>query len=665
MSPSQTDNKATPGAGPIEVPQGLYRKHPSEPHITGISHYRSLYSESIQHPDFFWSRFARQLLDWDKEFRTARSGSLANGDTAWFLEGRLNASYNCVDRHAINTPSKPAIIYVEDADGQTRVITYSELLRSVCKLSYVLRDMGVAKGHTVSIYMPMVPEALIAMLACARIGAVHSVVFAGFSAEALQGRILDAGCKLIITSDEARRAGKPISMKTVVDQALKFCPGVTGCLVFKRTGLTPTSWISPRDRWWHEEVEKWPGYMPPEDLPAEHPLFLLYTSGSTGKPKGLVHTTAGYLLGAAASTKYVFDLHEQDVFFCAGDIGWITGHTYLCYGPLLLGSTTIVCEGTPTFPSPFRYWNIIEKHQVTHFYTAPTVLRLLKKAGSEPSPNQVSKLRVLGSIGEPIAPEVWLWYYESVGKKEAHIVDTYFQTETGCHALAPLAGVTSTKPGCASVPFFGVDPVIIDPISGTEIVSCNQEGYLAFRQPWPSMARSVWGDHTRFIKTYFNQYKGYYLTGDGAYRDSEGDYWICGRIDDVINVSGHRLSTAELEAALLEHPAVSEAAVVGVSDEMTGQALSCFVSIKDGHKDDSTLNKTAISYIRKAIGGFATPKYFIVVSDIPKTRSGKIMRRILRKIFEGEKENFGDVSTLINPASIQTVIEEVETFRKA
>ncbi|EUC34583.1 hypothetical protein COCCADRAFT_4107 [Bipolaris zeicola 26-R-13] len=655
MSSLRTDNKTTPRASTIQVPPELYRRHPSKPHITGISHYQSLYSASIRNSDLFWSKLARELFDWDNDFQTACSGDFANGDTAWFPEGRLNASYNCVDRHALRTPSKPAIIYEEDADGETRVITYSELLWSVCKLSYVLQDMGVSKGDTVTIYMPMVPEALIAMLACARIGAVHSVVFAGFSAEALEGRILDAKSKLIITSDEARRAGKTIPMKSVVDQALSSCPGVTGCLVFKRTGITPTPWTPSRDRWWHEEVQKWPDYMAPEDLLAEHPLFLLYTSGSTGKPKGLMHTTAGYLLGAAATTKYVFDLHEQDVFFCAGDIGWITGHTYMCYGPLLLGSTTIVCEGTPTFPSPSRYWNIIEKHNVTHFYTAPTVLRLLKKAGSEPSPEQVSKVRVLGSIGEPIAPEVWLWYYES----------TYFQTETGCHALAPLAGVTPTKPGCASVPFFGIDPVLLDPFTGSEIVGCNKEGYLAFRQPWPSMARSVWGDHSRFIETYFSQYKGYYLTGDGAYRDSEGDYWICGRIDDVINVSGHRLSTAELEAALLEHPTVSEAAVVGVPDEMTGQALLCFVSVKDSHKHDSTLNVTAKSHIRKAIGGFAAPKFFIVVSDIPKTRSGKIMRRILRKIFEGEKENFGDVSTLINPASIQTVVEEVEAFKKA
>ncbi|KAJ5055799.1 hypothetical protein J3E74DRAFT_432559 [Bipolaris maydis] len=547
------------------MPQKLYRKHPSEPHITGISHYQTLYSASIQHPDLFCS------------------GNFANGDTAWFLEGRLNASYNCVDRHALETPSKPAIMFEENADEETRIITYSELLWSVCQLSYVLQDMGVAKGDTVTIYMPMVPEVLIAMLACARIDAFHSVVFAGFSAEALQERILDAGSKLIITSDEARRAGKTISMKSVVDQTLRSCPGVTGCLVFKRTGTIHTPWTPSRDRWWHEEVKKWPDYMQPEDLSAEHSLFLLYTSGSTGKPKGLMHTTAGYLLGATAT---IFS----------------------------------------TFTSKMSFF----KHHVTHFYTAPTVLRLLKKAGSEPIPDQAFKLR----------------YYES----------TYFQIETGCHALAPLAGVTSTKPGCPSVPFFGVDPVIIDPFTGSEIVGCNKEGYLAFRQPWPSMTRSVWGDHSRFIETYFNQYKGYYLTGDGAYWDSEGDYWVCGRIGDVINVSGHRLSTAKLEAALLEHrdankilfliSAVSEAAVVGVSDEMTGQALL-------------------------SIGGFATPKFLIVVSDIPKTRSGKIIRRILRKIFEGEKTNFGDVSTvsdfsdLIDPASIQAVVEEVEALKKA
>ncbi|PMD22715.1 putative acetyl-coenzyme A synthetase [Hyaloscypha hepaticicola] len=650
-------------ADTFHPPKKMFLKHPSKPHLSGLDEYKELYKESITQPKKFWAKQARELLTWQRDFQTVHSGSLTNGDNAWFLEGQLNASYNCVDRHAIKHPNKAAIIYEADDAADGRTLTYSELLREVCKTAHVLKQMGVKKGDTVAIYLPMIPEALIAFLACARIGAVHSVVFAGFSSDSLRDRVIDAQSKVVITTDEGKRGGKLIGTKKIVDDALKQCPDVTHCLVYKRTGAD-VPWTKGRDWWWHEEVEKWPAYIAPELMNSEDPLFLLYTSGSTGKPKGVMHSTAGYLVGAACTGKYVFDIHDSDKFFCGGDVGWITGHTYVVYAPLLLGVATVVFEGTPAYPDFSRYWEVIAKHQVTQFYVAPTALRLLKRAGDKYVKHEMKHLRVLGSVGEPIAAEVWKWYFEIVGKEEAHVVDTYWQTETGSNVITPLAGVTPTKPGSASLPFFGIEPAIIDPVSGEEIHGNDVEGVLAFKQAWPSMARTVWGAHKRYMDTYLNVYKGYYFTGDGAGRDHEGYYWIRGRVDDVVNVSGHRLSTAEIEAALIEHHAVAEAAVVGINDELTGQAVNAFVSIKDGNEINDQLRKDLVLQVRKSIGPFAAPKAIFVVPDLPKTRSGKIMRRILRKILAGEEDQLGDTSTLSDPSVVDTIIEVVHQAKK-
>lgn len=643
-------------------PAKLFEKHPTRPHLSGLGQYETMYKESITEPEKFWAKHARELITWSRDFQTVHSGSFNNGDNAWFLEGELNASYNCVDRHAKANPDKPAIIYEADEPNDGRILTYGELLREVCKTAHVLKQMGVKKGDTVAIYLPMIPEAVIAFLACSRIGAVHSVIFAGFSSDSLRDRVNDANSKVVITSDEGKRGGKNIATKKIVDDALKQCPGVTGCLVYQRTGAD-IPWTQGRDLWWHEEVEKWPAYIAPERMNSEDPLFLLYTSGSTGKPKGLMHSTGGYLVGAAMTGKYVFDIHDTDKFFCAGDVGWVTGHTYVVYAPLLLGVATVVFEGTPAYPTFSRYWDVIEKHSITQFYVAPTALRLLKRAGDHHIKNEMKHLRVLGTVGEPIAAEVWKWYHEIVGKKESQIIDTYWQTETGSHVITPLAGVTPTKPGSASLPFFGIEPAIIDPVSGNEISGNDVEGVLAFKQPWPSMARTVWGAHKRYLETYLTVYPGYYFTGDGAGRDHDGYYWIRGRVDDVVNVSGHRLSTAEIEAALIGHRAVAEAAVVGVADDLTGQAVSAFVSIKEGNEINDQLKKDLILQVRKSIGPFAGPKTIIVVADLPKTRSGKIMRRILRKILAGEEDSLGDITTLSDPSVIEQIIQTVKSGR--
>ncbi|KAG5955728.1 Acetyl-coenzyme A synthetase [Claviceps arundinis] len=644
-------------------PEKMLAKHPSKPHLASFEEYQELYQESIKNPNKFWAERARELLSWYRDFDTVSSGTLTDGNVTWFNEGQLNASYNLVDRHALKDPDRVAIIYEADEPRDGRNVTYGELLREVSKAAWTLKQMGVRKGDTVAIYLPMIPEAVVAILACVRIGAVHSIVFAGFSADSLRDRVLDARSRVVITTDEGKRGGKNIGTKKIVDDALKQCPDVTNVLVFKRTGAD-VPMQEGRDVWWHEELEKWPNYIAPEIMNSEDPLFLLYTSGSTGKPKGVMHTTAGYLLGAALTGKYVFDIHDGDRYFCGGDVGWITGHTYVVYAPLLLGVTTVVFEGTPAYPNFSRYWEIIEKHKVTQFYVAPTALRLLKRAGDEHVKGDMKYLRVLGSVGEPIAAEIWKWYFEVVGKEEAQVVDTYWQTETGCNVITPLAGITPTKPGSASFPFFGIEPAIIDPISGEEIHGNDVEGVLAFKQPWPSMTRTVYGAHKRYMDTYLNVYKGYYFTGDGAGRDHEGFYWIRGRVDDVVNVSGHRLSTAEIEAALIEHDAIAEAAVVGVADELTGQAVNAFVSVKDGVEVSDALRKEFIMQVRRSIGPFAAPKAIHVVPDLPKTRSGKIMRRILRKILAGEEDQLGDISTLSDPSIVQTIIEVVHQERK-
>jgi acetyl-CoA synthetase len=644
-------------------PQKMLDKHPKQPHISDIDEYHRMHQESIKNPDQFWGKLARELLTWTRDFETVHSGSFEHGDNAWFVEGQLNASYNCVDRHAFKDPDRVALIYEADEASEGRVVTYGELLRQVSRLAWVLKSMGVKKGDTVAIYLPMIPEAVVALLACVRIGAVHSVIFAGFSSDSLRDRVVDARSRVVITSDEGKRGGKVIGTKRIVDDALAQCPDVSGVIVFRRTGADVP--MKPgRDVWWHEEVDKWPAYCAPEPVNSEDPMFLLYTSGSTGKPKGVMHTTGGYLLGAAATGKYVFDIHDGDRHFCGGDVGWITGHTYVVYAPLLLGVSTVVFEGTPAYPDFSRYWDIIESHKVTQFYVAPTALRLLKRAGDHHVRNEMKHLRVLGSVGEPIAAEVWKWYHEIVGKEEAHVVDTYWQTETGSNVITPLAGITPTKPGSASLPFFGIEPAIVDPTTGVEIEGNDVEGVLCFKQPWPSMARTVWGAHKRYMDTYLNVYKGYYFTGDGAGRDHDGYYWIRGRVDDVVNVSGHRLSTAEIEAALIEHPAVAEAAVVGVADELTGQAVNAFVAVKDGFDATDALRKEFVLQVRKSIGPFAAPKQVYAVPDLPKTRSGKIMRRILRKILAGEEDQLGDTSTLSDPSIVDKIIAIVHAERK-
>ncbi|VUC37197.1 unnamed protein product [Clonostachys rosea] len=611
-----------------------------------LTEYRIRYDPSITDAPAYWAHQARTVLSWVRGFETVCSGSFARGDIKWFVEGQLNASYNCVDRHAFQDPDRVAIIFEGNEENEGRNISYGELLEQVCKVAWVLKESGVRKGDIVAIYMPVTPEAIVAILACARIGAVHSVIFAGFSPAALRTRVVDAKCKAVITADESRRGSKTINLKNIVDAAVEDCPFLTTVIVHKRAADGTCKMKTGRDMWWHEECSKWPCYIPPEPLNAEDPLFLLYTSGSTGRPKGLMHTVGGYLVGAAVTTKHVFDVRDGDRFFCGGDIGWITGHTYLVYGPLLLGVSTLVFEGTLAYPTYERYWKIIEKHRVTQLHSSPTALRMIKKAGDKYVGGDLSSLRTIGCVGEPLAPEVWKWCHEVIGKGKIHIVDTYFQTETGSNVLTPLVGMIPPKPGSVTLPFFGIRPAILDPLTGEEIQESSREGVLAFKAPWPSMARTIYGYHSRFMETYMNPYKGYYFTGDAATRDEDGYYWIRGRVDDVINVSGHRLSTAEVEAALLKHPAVAETAVIGVQDDLTGQALNALVALKPGKDHAETLEAEFKAQVRKEIGPFATPKAVFIVDDLPKTRSGKIMRRILRNLVEGKTDQLGDTTTV-------------------
>lgn len=658
------------------APKEFYEKQaPRKPYFKDLDEFKSLHKQSIEDPEAFFGPLAQETLDWSKPFDKVKAGSLDDGDVAWFLNGELNASYNCVDRHAFANPAKPALIYEADDEKDNRVITFGELLRQVSEVAGVLKSWGVKKGDTVAVYLPMIPEAVIAMLAVARLGAVHSVIFAGFSSGSLKDRVTDASSRFIITCDEGKRGGKFVNTKRIVDEALKQTDIVEKVLVFQRTGTEGIPMTEGRDFWWHEETSKARGYLPPTPVNSEDPLFLLYTSGSTGSPKGVVHTTAGYLLGAALTTKYVFDIHPEDVLFTAGDVGWITGHTYALYGPLALGTASIIFESTPAYPDYGRYWRIVERHRATHFYVAPTALRLIKRVGEDfIDKYDISSLRTLGSVGEPIAPDLWEWYHEKIGHKTAVICDTFWQTESGSHLIAPLAGITPTKPGSATLPFFGIDAAIIDPVSGEELKGNDVEGVLAIKSSWPSMARSVWNNHGRYLETYLKPYPGYYFTGDGAGRDNDGYYWIRGRVDDVVNVSGHRLSTSEIEAALVEHVGVSESAVVGIADELTGQAVIAFVSLKGGYlvqanaeikdeKDHITpdkLRRELILQVRGEIGPFAGPKTVIIVDDLPKTRSGKIMRRVLRKITSNEAEQLGDLSTLANPEIVDHIIKSVD-----
>ncbi|KAJ2897221.1 acetyl-coenzyme A synthetase 2 [Coemansia aciculifera] len=636
-----------------------------KPWVSSMAEYEALYNESIQQPDKFWTRTANELLTWDRPFTHVTHGSLKEGNMAWFPDGQLNVSYNCVDRWAIKDPNRVAFVYEADEPGQASSVTYGELLAKVCGVANVLHSFGLRKGDTVAIYMPMVPEAAVAMLACARLGLVHTVVFAGFSSASLAERVADARCRVVITADEGLRGSRPIRTKAIVDEALKSCPEVERVLVLRRTGSEQVEFNAPRDVWWHEAVAAQRPYCPPVPVNAEDPLFLLYTSGSTGKPKGVVHTSGGYLLGAALTLKYVFDIHDGDVFCCTADIGWITGHSYVVYGPLALGSTSVVFESVPTYPDASRYWKLVEDHKITQFYTAPTAIRALRRHGDDfVTKCDLSSLRVIGSVGEPINPDAWTWYNEVVGGGRCAVVDTYWQTETGSHVITPLPGATIAKPGSATFPFFGIELAILDPTTGVEIEGNDVSGVLAIKRSWPSMARTIAGDHKRFLETYLSPYPGYYFAGDGASRDADGYYWIRGRVDDVINVSGHRLSTAEVESALIGHHAVAESAVVAAPDELTGQSICAFVTLKDGIEANDKLKAELVKEVRTRIGPIATPKVLILVDELPKTRSGKIIRRILRKVVAGEADQLGDLSTLSDPSILDILVREVSVAIK-
>ncbi|MEH6542588.1 MAG: acetate--CoA ligase [Porticoccaceae bacterium] len=617
--------------------------------------YDDMYQRSVAEPDAFWAEQAAEFLQWDKPWSTVCDYDMREGRAAWFDGGELNASVNCIDRHLDKRADQAAIIWEGDDPSVDKTITYRELYEEVCRLANVLKTRGVKKGDRVCIYMPMVPEAAYAMLACARIGAVHSVVFGGFSPEALKDRILDSDCQVVITADEGLRGGRAVPLKDNADKALAQCPKVHTCLVLQRTG-GDVQWTDKRDVWYHQAVAAEAAECPAETMAAEDPLFILYTSGSTGKPKGVLHTTGGYLLQAAMTHKYTFDYHDGDIFWCTADVGWVTGHSYIVYGPLCNGAVTLMFEGVPTYPDASRFWQVIDKHQVNQFYTAPTALRALMGAGDQfVSSSSRSSLKLLGTVGEPINPEAWEWYYRVVGESRCPIVDTWWQTETGGHMLTPLPGAIDLKPGSATVPFFGVQPVLLD-AEGNEIDGAG-EGNLAIKASWPGQIRSIFGDHQRMIDTYFTTYPGYYFTGDGARRDADGYYWITGRVDDVMNVSGHRMGTAEVESALVLHPKVAEAAVVGYPHDIKGQGIYAYVTLMSGDQPSEKLRKELLAMCVQEIGPIAKPDVIQWAPGLPKTRSGKIMRRILRKVAANELDNLGDTSTLADPSVVDELIE--------
>ncbi|KAA0690473.1 acetate--CoA ligase [Halopseudomonas laoshanensis] len=616
--------------------------------------YHKLYKQSIEEPDTFWAEQAERFLTWDKPWSKVHESDMSKGEAAWFIDGKLNVSVNCIDRHLDKRGDQTAIIWEGDEPSDSKNISYRELHEHVCRLANVLRARGVKKGDRVCLYMPMIPEAAYAMLACSRIGAVHSVVFGGFSPDALRDRINDSDCQAVITADEGVRGGKRVPLKQNVEKALKECPNVHTVVTVKRTG-GDVEWHEHRDIWYHEACAAVSTDCPPEAMDSEDPLFILYTSGSTGKPKGVLHTTGGYLLGSAMTHHYVFDYHDGEVYWCTADVGWITGHSYIVYGPLCNGATTLMFEGVPTYPDASRCWDIVDKHKVNIFYTAPTAIRALMAQGNElVTKTSRASLRLLGSVGEPINPEAWEWYYHVVGEMRCPIVDTWWQTETGAIMITPLPGATDLKPGSATRPFFGVEPALVDP-EGNELEGVAS-GNLIIKRSWPSQIRTVYGDHQRLIDTYFSAYKGVYFTGDGARRDEDGYYWITGRVDDVLNVSGHRIGTAEVESALVLHDSVAEAAVVGCPHDIKGQCIYAYVMPMRGITPSDELVKELKAFVAEQVGSFAKPDFVQWTPGLPKTRSGKIMRRVLRKIACDELDTLGDTSTLADPAVVDELV---------
>ena len=632
--------------------QEIYSPKSTNPHIKDIEEYQKLHKESIENPKEFFQKLANENISWFKDFKEVHNDDFPN--TKWFSGGQTNVSFNCIDRHLESDANKTALIWEGDDPSYSKSLTYQELHDEVCKFSNVLKNLGVKKGSRVCIYMPMIVEAAFAMLACTRIGAIHSVVFGGFSPESLKDRILDADCKIVITADEGLRGGKKVPLKLNVDEALKGCPNVKSTLVIKRTS-EDIPWDENRDIWYEELSKDVETTCDPELMDSEDPLFILYTSGSTGKPKGVLHSTAGYLLGAHISFKYLFGIRPEDKYWCTADVGWITGHTYILYGPLSNGATTLMFEGVPTYPSASRCWEICDKHEINIFYTAPTAIRALMAQGDEPVlKTKRNSLRVLGTVGEPINPEAWDWYYSVVGQSKCEIIDTWWQTETGSVLISPIAGVTPTKPGSATLPFFGVKPALYD--ESGKILEGPNSGNLVMEQSWPSQIRSVYGDHQRMLDTYFSIYNDIYFTGDGARRDEDGYYWITGRVDDVLNVSGHRLGTAEIESALVLHAKIAEAAVVGFDHPIKGQGIYAFVTLMIGESFSDELNNELKQFVAKEIGAIARPDLIQNAPGLPKTRSGKIMRRILRKISEGDLSNLGDTTTLADPSVVDSLI---------
>ncbi|WP_018693781.1 acetate--CoA ligase [Algicola sagamiensis] len=639
---------------PLQKEYDIFPSIEQQAHITAKD-YQSIYQQSLESPEQFWSEQAERYLTWIEPWQEVSQVDYHQADIRWFAGGKLNVCYNCVDRHLPTRANQTAIIWQGDEPGNVQHITYLELHHKVCQFANALKTKGVEKGDRVCIYMPMIPETMVAMLACARIGAIHSVVFGGFSPESLAARIQDSDCKVVVTANEGVRGGKTIPLKDNTDQALLQCPNVESVFVVQVTEQTPNQWQQDRDIWWHEFVEKQALECPVEVNDAEDPLFILYTSGSTGKPKGVMHTSAGYLLYAAFTHKMVFDYKEGEVFWCTADAGWITGHSYILYGPLANGATTLVFEGVPTYPDASRFWQIVDQHQVNIFYTAPTAIRALMSLGDDPvKKHDRSSLRILGTVGEPINPEAWHWYYDVVGEQRCPIVDTWWQTETGGMLITPMPGATSLKPGSATRPFFGVEPVLLDE-KGNELEGAA-EGYLAMKRSWPGQMRTVYGDHDRFKQTYFSQYPGYYFTGDGAKRDEDGYYWITGRVDDVLNVSGHRIGTAEVESALVLHPAIAEAAVVGQGHDIKGEAIVAFVSPMTGVEKSDALLIELQDFVAEKIGKIARPEQIVWSPALPKTRSGKIMRRIIRKLVNGQADELGDTSTLADPSVVNHLI---------